>query len=203
MSFSIDPFVILATFAIIFPAELPDKSMFASVVLATRFRPWPVFIGLGVAFLLHGIIAVTAGSVVLLLPHRVVEGIVTVFFAIGAFILLFKSEAEEEQEGEDEAEEAGTAQRSDLAVIATSFGVVFASEWGDLTQIATINLTARYNNALSVLIGSVGAEWAVCGLGVLLGQRLVKTVPLAWVRRLAGVLLAILAIWSFYGLIRG
>ena len=199
---SLELVAIVTTFLVIFTAELPDKSMFASVVLATRFRPLPVWLGLATAFLAHGIIAVTAGHFVTLLPHRIVSAAVTVLFLIGAALMFF-SKDDAPVEGEEVADDAGGQARSDRKVFATAFAVIFISEWGDLTQIAAITLTARYESPLSVLIGTVAALWLVCGLGVLLGKKLVQAVPLRTVKRVAGTVLLALAVWSAIDLIKG
>jgi Ca2+/H+ antiporter, TMEM165/GDT1 family len=192
----IDFLVILATFAVIFPAELPDKSMFAAVALGTRFNPLAVWIGLAAAFLLHVIIAVSAGHIVTLLPDRLVAGVVTALFAAGALYMFFSKEEapDESDEALLRAKTAGTT--SAPKVSATAFGVVFVSEWGDLTQLATINLAARYEDPLSVAIGSTSALWLISGLGVLLGARLVRAVSMTLMRRISGTVLLGLAIWS-------
>ena len=62
--------VIAAAFILILPVELPDKTLFATLVLATRFAPLPVFVGVGTAFAVQVAIAVTAGSLLSLLPRR-------------------------------------------------------------------------------------------------------------------------------------
>ena len=81
---AVDPLIALAVFPIIFLGELPDKTMFASLILATRGRPFPVWLGAAGAFVLHVIIATTIGVAIFkLLPHRVVEGIVAGMFLLG------------------------------------------------------------------------------------------------------------------------
>lgn len=191
-----DIFVALATFIVIFPAELPDKSMFAAVVMGSRFNPLAVWIGLAAAFLLHVTIAVLAGGLISLLPEKLVIAIVTTFFLAGALYLWFSKEEGQQEEGESEGSVA-TKKLSKWQVVVTAFSVTFVSEWGDLTQIATINLTARYGDPLSVAIGAVTALWLVTGLGVLLGNRLVRVVPMRTVRRISAAVLLALAIWSF------
>ena len=79
--------VVLAAFVLVLPVELPDKTLFASLVLATRFPPLPVFVGVGTAFGLQVAIAVTAGSLLSLLPQALVSGVVAVLFLVGAIIL--------------------------------------------------------------------------------------------------------------------
>jgi putative Ca2+/H+ antiporter (TMEM165/GDT1 family) len=58
--------LVLTTFAVILPAELPDKSMLASLVLGTRYRPLPVFLGVAAAFAVHVCVAVAIGGVLAL-----------------------------------------------------------------------------------------------------------------------------------------
>jgi putative Ca2+/H+ antiporter (TMEM165/GDT1 family) len=187
---------------VIFPAELPDKSMFASLVLGTRFRPLPVFVGVAGAFAVHVVIAVSIGAVFSLLPERLVLFVVAVLFAGGsALLLLGKDGEEEEEEGAAEASRAGADQRP-VRVALASFGVVFLGEWGDITQITTANLAARYHDPVSVGVGAVLALWSVSALALTLGRGLLKRIPTRLVRRLTGVVLALLAVLSLVEAIR-
>jgi Ca2+/H+ antiporter, TMEM165/GDT1 family len=184
----VDLAVVLTTFVVIFPAELPDKSMFASLVLGTRFRRLPVFCGVAAAFTVHVVIAVAIGSVFALLPERLVLFVVAALFAGGsAFLLLGK-------EDDGEAAEASRA--------VASFGVVFLGEWGDITQIATANLAARYGDPLSVGVGALLALWSVAALALTVGRGLVQRVPARLVRRITGVILAVLAVLTLVEAIR-
>ena len=85
--------VVAITFGVIFLAELPDKSMIASLVLGTRYRSLHVWLGAAAAFAVHVVIAVTAGGLLSLLPHRLVQSIVAALFLVGAAILIFGREA--------------------------------------------------------------------------------------------------------------
>jgi putative Ca2+/H+ antiporter (TMEM165/GDT1 family) len=188
----VDLAVVLTTFVVIFPAELPDKSMFASLVLGTRFRPLPVFCGVAAAFAVHVVIAVTVGGVfVALLPQRLLLFVVSALFAGGAALLLFGKE-DVEEEGAAEASGA-VADRRPMHVAMASFGVVFLGEWGDITQITTANLAARYRDPIGVGIGAVLALWSVSALALTMGRGLVQRIPARLVRRLTGVVLAVLA----------
>jgi putative Ca2+/H+ antiporter (TMEM165/GDT1 family) len=71
--------------------------------------------------------------------------------------------------------------------------VILVAEFGDLTQIATATLGARYHDPLSVGIGSALALWAVAGVAIASGHGLLKVIPLAWVTRVAAVIMLILA----------
>ena len=201
-SCSLDPLVILATFVVIFPAELPDKSMFAGVVMGARFRPMAVWIGLAAAFFTHVVIAVTAGHAVSYLPSTPTGIVVTIFFVLGGmYLLLGKQDDAEQVDPESDVDGVTPGGQSFFRTAAMAYGVVFVSEWGDLTQLATINLTARYEDPFSVAVGAVTALWAVSALGVWLGGRLVRLVPLRLVRRAAGTVLLGLAIWSLIDLL--
>jgi putative Ca2+/H+ antiporter (TMEM165/GDT1 family) len=195
----VDLAVALTTFVVIFPAELPDKSLFASLVLGTRFRPLPVFCGVAAAFAVHVVIAVAIGGVFALLPQRLVLFVVAALFAGGSALLLLGKE--DDSEAAAEASRA-VADRSPVRIALASFGVVFLGEWGDITQITTANLTARYRDPLSVGVGALLALWSVAALALTVGRGLVQRVPARLVRRITGVILAVLAVLSLVEAIR-
>ena len=191
--------LVAATFAVIFIAELPDKSLFASLVLGTRYRALWVWLGVSAAFAVHVVIAVLAGGLLNLLPHRLVESIVAVLFALGAVLLLrpegrsTDGKPTEETEGLEEAADVQTrlgTNTSPLRVVGTCFVVVFIGEWGDITQIAIANLTAKYHDPLSVGLGAVLALVTVAGLAIKVGSALLEKVSVEVVRKIGGTVLA-------------
>ncbi len=179
--------VIGVAFAITFLAELPDKSMFASLVLSTRYRPSWVWAGAAPAFAIHMAIAVTAGQLLTLLPHRVVDGVVAALFVAGSAYLWWSSFRPGRHEDADAARQGGPAW-SFLRVASTSFAVVFVAEWGDITQVTAANLAARYEPGL-VFAGATLGLWAVAALAVSLGAKSLSLVPMAWVRRITAAIL--------------
>ncbi|HEY5231347.1 MAG TPA: TMEM165/GDT1 family protein [Galbitalea sp.] len=191
-------------FGVVFLAELPDKSMIASLVLGTRFRPLYVWVGAAAAFAVHVVIAVAVGGALALLPHRLVEAIVAVLFFAGAALLLFGNEAREEEAGLDESGNAVEIAVPTFRRVATlSFVVIFVGEWGDITQIATANLAAKYHDPIGVGVGAVLGLWTVVAIGAVAGSRLVQRVPLGLVRRITGLILAALGVVSTIAAIRG
>jgi putative Ca2+/H+ antiporter (TMEM165/GDT1 family) len=183
--------IVAAVFPVIFVGELPDKTMFASLVLASRGHPRAVWLGAAGAFLVHVVIATTVGvGVFRLLPARAVDAFVAILFAAGAAYAFW--EASREDEAQLVAHEALTHRR----VITTAFAVIFIAEWGDLTQILTANLAAKYHNGVSVAIGAVLALWTVAAIAVVGGQGLLRYISVRTVRRVTGVLLAALAIYA-------
>ena len=189
--------VALAAFFLILPVELPDKTLVATLVLSTRYRPLPVLAGVSAAFFVQSLIAVTAGQLLALLPHRLVAAVVAVLFAAGAYVLLRHGEEPSEELADDRR------QRGSFGVAVTSFGVLFAAEWGDASQVATAALTARYDNAVSVFAGSFLALVSVAALAVTLGNVLVRRVPLHLIQRVAGLMFMVFAVLAATEAVRG
>ena len=94
------------------------------------------------------------------------------------------------------------ADQHPVRVALASFGVVFLGEWGDITQIATANLAARYGDPLSVGVGALLALWSVAALALTVGRGLVQRVPARLVRRITGVILAVLAVLTLVEAVR-
>ena len=181
--------VMATVFAVVFPAELPDKTALASLVLGSRYRPSWVFAGVAAAFAVHAALAVAAGSLIGLLPRRPVEGAVAALFVAGAVLLLRgRHESDDDEHVELHGKEPGF-----WRVAWTGFGVILVAEFGDLTQIATATLAARFHDPLSVGIGAVLALWAVAGLAIAGGRGLLKVIPLTWITRIAAGIMLVLA----------
>jgi putative Ca2+/H+ antiporter (TMEM165/GDT1 family) len=227
----------LAVFAITFGAvllvELPDKTLVATLVLSTKYRPRPVLAGVALAFAVQCVIAVTAGGLLHLLPHRVLEAIVAVLFAAGAALLFRESRPDGEDDPAEPADveladveladvelaevelagvelptgatlpTGGTATLSGRRVFSISFGVLFAAEWGDASQLATAGLVARYGQPVAVGLGAFLALVGVAALAVLLGKVILRRVPLRLIHRLATALFAVLAVLAAVAAVRG
>ncbi|AYV27560.1 MULTISPECIES: TMEM165/GDT1 family protein [Streptomyces] len=183
-------------FGVVFLAELPDKTALAGLMLGTRYRASYVFAGVAAAFAVHVCLAIAAGSVLTLLPHRLVQAVVGVLFLAGAAVLLLKK-----SDGEEEVKPP--ADQSFWKVSGAGFMLILVAEFGDLTQIMTANLAARYDNPVSVGLGAVLALWAVAGIGILGGKTLMKYVPLRLITKVAAAVMAALAVFSLYEAIAG
>ena len=197
----LDPAVLFPVLALVFVAELPDKTAVAGLVLGTRFPARWVLTGIFAAFAVHVAIAVVAGSLLSLLPRRPVEAVVAALFLLGA-VLVWREGAE--QEAEEEAEVAAVPETAGfLRVASLGFLVIFVAEWGDLTQILTANLAARYRDPLSVAVGAVLGLWAVGALAVAGGRTLLRVLPIKWITRVAAAVMVALAIFSIVEAVRG
>jgi putative Ca2+/H+ antiporter (TMEM165/GDT1 family) len=182
-----------ATFVLILPAELPDKTLIATLVLATRYRPWPVWIGVSSAFVVQCAVAVIAGGLLAQLPRTPVLAVTAALFATGS-VLLFRQGDDDPEAEADEVQRTPPAEHGALRIAVVSFGVLFAAEWGDLSQLLTAGLAARYDDPLGVFIGSWLALALVAGIAVVAGRSLLRVIPVLLVRRVAATLFAALAI---------
>jgi putative Ca2+/H+ antiporter (TMEM165/GDT1 family) len=182
-----------ATFLAVLPAELPDKTILACLILSSRYRPVVVFSGAAAAFLAQVILGVAAGGALSLLPHHAVEAAAAAAFVIGA-VLLWRHKDEKDTD----ADSRDSMRDVFWPVFATSFAVVFLAEFGDLTQFLTISLAARFHDPVSVGVGATLALWVAAGLAVTVGWRFVKLIPMEWLTRGAAVVMLALAGTSAY-----
>ena len=185
----------LAAFALIVPVELPDKTFVATLVLATRYKPLPVWIGVTLAFGGQCLVAVAIGRAISLLPRGPVQIAAALLFVIGAIVLFWGARKvdsqvdEEEQKYEQKVKSGRTGWRAALA----SFLVLFLAEWGDLSQLLTASLVAAGRPAVPVFVGSWLGLTLVAGAGVLLGRVLLRHIRLSIIRYVGAGVCAVLA----------
>jgi putative Ca2+/H+ antiporter (TMEM165/GDT1 family) len=184
--------VIAAVFPVIFLGELPDKTMFATLFMAARGRPLAVWFGTAAAFTVHVVIAVAIGAALFaVIPHRDVDAVVAgLFFAGAVYSYLLRDRPEE---GRSLAAASGP-----WRVAAQAGVVIFVAEWGDLTQILTANLAARYHQPLSVGVGALTALWAVAAIAGVGGANVLRVVSVRALRVVTAVVLLALAGVSAY-----
>ena len=209
--------VAAAVFGVTFLAELPDKSLFASLLLGTRYRPAAVWAGAAGAYAVHAAVAVAAGQVLVkVVPPRVLDGIVAGLFVAAAAYLATSSVrgTRRETSGPAPGRRGGSRNASRNAgrgggatawwrVAGLGFAVVFAAEWGDVTQVTTANLAARYHDPAAVFVGATLALWAVAALAVTVGARSLALVPVPWIRRISAAILLALGLFTAITAITG
>ena len=185
-------------FAVIFLLELPDKTALAALLLATRHRPLPIFFGAAAAFVVQSAVAVLAGSLFSLLPREPIRIGAGLLFLVMAALLVRRNlrtvEATEEQSVEHE-------EARHRRPFVTAFIVVFIAEWGDLTQLATAALQARYQQPLVVFVAATLALWAVSAIAVLLGNRLGAWIPARPLQLAAAGVMVLVAIALISGVL--
>jgi putative Ca2+/H+ antiporter (TMEM165/GDT1 family) len=190
--------VAATTFGLVFPAELPDKTALASLMLGSRYRPIYVYVGVAAAFAVHVVLAIVAGSLLTLLPHRVLSAVVALLFGLGAVLLV---------RGRGEAEKVAEAERNTpptfLRVASTSFLVILVAEFGDLTQILIVNLAARYHDPIAVGTGALAGLLAVAALAIAGGRGLLRFVPARMITLIGAAAMAVLAVINLISAIQG
>jgi putative Ca2+/H+ antiporter (TMEM165/GDT1 family) len=201
----VDLAVIAVAFGAIFLVELPDKTFVAALVLSTRYRPWLVWVGVGLAFFVQTLIACTVGGLVTLLPHRIVEAAAGLIFLVGAVLLMREAPKADAAEAATEEEYAAKASspKAGLAAVGASFVVLFAAEWGDLSQLLTISLVGRYHQPVSVFLGAWGALLVVSGLAVMSGRFLLRFLRLSTIHYVGAAVCLLLAALTAYHVVTG
>jgi Ca2+/H+ antiporter, TMEM165/GDT1 family len=200
----VDFTVAATTFALVIPAELPDKTFISCIVLSSRHRPLPVWLGAASALILQSGLAVVAGRLLSLLPKVALRSVVGALFLGGAVYLLVVPERSQQVRGEKLAEGGEKSLQPTPVrfwrVVAITFGIVAVAEFGDITQVLIANLAARDRDPAAVFLGSAVAFVLISVVGVLAGRTITRFVPLATVRRLSGLALLALGIYSFVAL---
>ncbi len=186
--------LIISTFGIIVLAELPDKTALASLVLATRYRAHQVIIGAWLAMLVQTVVAVFAGSLLTLLPATPVRIVTGLGFLLFAALALNRTESEEKREAREEEKEEKEELHEGKPAWLASFLVVFAAEWGDLSQLATAGIVAHEGHGLSVGIGAVLGLWTVLAVAAFAGSIVGKYVSERTLNRAGAGVFAIIGI---------
>lgn len=207
--------VLAATYLLILPAELPDKTFVASLVLATRFPRLPVWVGVTAAFGLQSLIAVAAAWLLTLLPERFLAGVAAALFFTAALFMLRSGLAARgswrtqltaeiaEERAHEHADVATDAAAGPWRATLTAFGLIVLAEWGDLSQLLTAGLAARTREPVSVFLGAWAALATVTALAVISGGWLASHVPLHRVRLLSALLLTALGTLAGWDVVIG
>jgi Ca2+/H+ antiporter, TMEM165/GDT1 family len=179
--------LVLSTFGLVFLAEVPDKTALASLMLATYLPPRQVIAGAWLAFLVQTVVAVAAGGLLSLLPDRPIRVAAGLGFCAFAVMAWRREGSKGELERASAAVTRGVHRRP--AWVA-AFLVVFAAEWGDLTQLMTAALVAHGEDWLAVAVGALAALWLVTVLAALAGARIGRVVPATVLNRASAMLFA-------------
>jgi putative Ca2+/H+ antiporter (TMEM165/GDT1 family) len=172
------------TFGLIFVSELGDKTLLATLLLASRHSATPVLLGAWLAFLCQTTIALAAGALMARLPAPLIHWATVLVFAAFGLMLLVTSEKEEAED-----ERKGGA-------FAVTFLTVFAAEWGDATQLGTAALVGRFHQPVQVFLGAVAGLWLGTVIAVVLGRTIGRRVPSQWLRRVGGLFFLVFAVWT-------
>ncbi len=175
------------TFGLIFLAEIGDKSQLVCMALAARHHHWPVMAGSIAAFVVLNALAVVFGaSLGHWIPERILAAAVAVLFAIFGILSL----RAKEEDGTEEIRE-----RSGHGIFVTTFLMLFLAEMGDKTQLAVAGMAGTLP-AAPVWIGATLALATTSALGIVVGRKLLRRIPLHRLHQISGVFFLILAAFA-------
>jgi len=174
------------SYALVFVAEIGDKSQLMCMVLAARYRAAPVACGAVMSFVLLNGLAVLLGAGIaqLIAPQYISVIVALLFFAFGVHALLIGTQQEEVYQATN---------LSAKRLFLTTFMLITVAEFGDKTQLAVVALGSS-DLPLSIFIGSTLALITTTLLGVWAGQQLLKKIPMPLVARLSGLFFMLLGV---------
>ncbi|WP_140910254.1 TMEM165/GDT1 family protein [Cognatiluteimonas lumbrici] len=172
-------------------AEIGDKTQLLAFVLATRFkRPLPIIAGILAATLINHALAGALGAWLMSLidPAALRWGLGLSFLAMAAWTLV-----------PDTLDAEKTSSLGRYGVFMTTLIAFFLAEMGDKTQLATVALAAKYTLPVAVVAGTTLGMMIANVPAVLIGDRLLKRVPMKVVQRVAAILFAVLGVATIVG----
>lgn len=176
-----------APFAVVFLAELGDKSQLVCMTLAAQHRHRPVLAGSAAAFLILNTLAVLFGAGLShWIPERILAATVAILFATFGIFALRANVDDENQ---------AVAPRSGHNIFVVTFLMIFLAEMGDKTQIAVAGMASTLP-VVPVWIGATLALFATSALGVIVGQKLLRRIPLNRLHKISGIFFLILAAFA-------
>jgi putative Ca2+/H+ antiporter (TMEM165/GDT1 family) len=177
----------LVSFGVIFVAELGDKSQLMAMTFATRFRIWPVLIGITIATAIVHLISVGIGyGLGVALPTGWINLVAAIAFIGFGFWTLRGDELTD-----DEAAKANRTAKSAIIAVGTAF---FLAELGDKTMLATITL-ATDHGWFGTWLGSTLGMVAADALAIVIGRALGKRLPEKAIAYGAATLFFVFGIW--------
>jgi putative Ca2+/H+ antiporter (TMEM165/GDT1 family) len=191
---TLDLHTLLYVFGVIFVAELPDKTAIAALVMATRHKALPTFLGGAAALTIQSVVAIAAGGLLSLLPARPVHIGAGILFVVSAVFMWRRGshdgDKKEDPEGAPAKDDKPRPEPSFVRSFGEVFGVIFVAEWGDLTQLGTAALAARFKEPVTVFAGATLALWCVTAIAVFIGHRAAKVLRPDITAKVAAVLFA-------------
>jgi Ca2+/H+ antiporter, TMEM165/GDT1 family len=165
-------------------AEMGDKTQLSVLLLSSRTREYAQLLaGVMLAFLLVDGFAILVGSwvtnVIPLHLVKLISGAVFILFGI----MTLRGNQEEEEEGS----------LSPRNVFVSGFSMIFLSEWGDKTQIASALFATEYDPYL-VFVGVMTALLILSIMAIYLGKFLASRIDRRLITRAAGVVFLLIGI---------
>jgi putative Ca2+/H+ antiporter (TMEM165/GDT1 family) len=177
---------LFSTLALVFVAELGDKTQLAVVTQTCKFRrPWPVFVGASLALVLVSLVGALGGQLISrVIPPLALRLVAALAFVIMGLLIAREALKARSGSGDDDAcpyvppgAECETGSGWSWQAFNSSLGLLFVAELGDKTQLAILSLASKHDTPWAVFAGGAAALTLVTGIGVLGGQGLCKLIP--------------------------
>ena len=183
---------LLVSTGVIALAEIGDKTQLLAFLLATRFKkPIPIIIGITLATLInHGLAGVVGSWITANVDPSVLRWVLGASFIAMAVWTLIPDKIEDEE----------TQLATKLGVFGATFITFFLAEMGDKTQIATVAMSAHYNDVLMVVAGTTLGMLIADVPAVFAGDKLAEKIPMKLVHRIAAAMFAALGVATLLGI---
>ncbi len=179
----------LITYFTIFLAELPDKTMLATLMLSSKYKSrLAVWAGVSLGYTTHVVVAVSFGTALSNLPSQPIHLLVGLLFIAGGVLTLRMRQADDKSLDTVQQELRWTR------VVWLAASVILVAEFADLTQLATAGLAVRFDDPIAVAIAAALALSSVSGLAVLAGSWIRQHVRLRVIQRVAGALFCVIGV---------
>lgn len=177
---------LLVSTGVIALAEIGDKTQLLAFLLATRFKkPIPIIIGITLATLInHGLAGAVGGWITANVEQSILRWVLGASFIAMAVWTLIPDKIEDEE----------MKLATKLGVFGATFVTFFLAEMGDKTQIATVAMSAHYNDVLMVVAGTTLGMLIADVPAVFAGDKLAEKIPMTVVHRIAAAMFAVLGI---------
>lgn len=171
-------------------AEIGDKTQLLAFLLAARFKkPVPIILGILAATLLnHGLAGAVGAFIVHNVSPEILRYILAASFIGMAVWTLIPDKIEDE--------ESQIAKR--FGVFGATLVTFFLAEMGDKTQIATIALSASFQDTLLVVLGTTLGMMIADVPAVFIGDKLANKIPVRIVHFVAATLFLGLGLFTIF-----
>lgn len=182
---------LLVSTGVIALAEIGDKTQLLAFLLATRFKkPVPIIIGITLATLInHGLAGAVGSWITANVDQSVLRWVLGASFIAMAVWTLIPDKIDDEE----------TQLATKLGVFGATFITFFLAEMGDKTQIATVAMSAHYNDVLMVVAGTTLGMLIADVPAVFAGDKLAEKIPMKLVHRIAAAMFAALGVATLLG----
>jgi len=180
--------MLVTSFLMVALGEMGDKSQLLALAFAAQYPAGQVMLGVAVATaLLQGLAVFVGTCLAEIIPLRAVSIVAGLSFLLFGLWTL-----------RGDQDDAAAAQENRFGPFMTIALTFFLAEMCDKTQLATVALAAQFHNPVSVFVGATAGMVAADGIGVLIGDLLLRRVPPRLVKLLSAGIFMVFGFITLY-----